>query len=104
MPNGLLSAPPAPHRAAPDGRRDRFGFFGHLNRFKGGLVALGAARQLHAAGVAPRLTLHGGAGYPSDSFMESLKAELAATPTATWPGPYTAAELPGLMAQVDWVV
>lgn len=104
MPNGLLPAPQAPHRAAPDGRRDRFGFFGHLNRFKGGLVVLGAARQLHAARVPHRLTLHGSAAYQSDSFMTSLKSELAATPTATWPGPYTANELPGLMAQVDWVV
>jgi glycosyltransferase involved in cell wall biosynthesis len=104
MPNGLLPAEPAPHRAAPDGRRDRFGFFGHLNRFKGGLVALGASRQLHADGVAHRLSLLGGAAYQSDSFMESLRADLAATPAATWPGPYSAAELPGLMAQVDWVV
>jgi glycosyltransferase involved in cell wall biosynthesis len=104
MPNGLLPAEPAPHRSAPDGRRDRFGFFGHLNRFKGGLVALEASRQLQAAGIAHRLTLHGGAAYQSDSFMETLRAELAATPTATWPGPYGAAELPGLMAQVDWVV
>jgi glycosyltransferase involved in cell wall biosynthesis len=65
---------------------------------------LEASRQLQAAGIAHRLTLHGGAAYQSDSFMETLRAELAATPTATWPGPYGAAELPGLMAQVDWVV
>ncbi|WP_149537634.1 glycosyltransferase family 4 protein [Siccirubricoccus phaeus] len=104
IPNGLLPAPPAPHRPAPDGRRDRIGFFGHLNRFKGGLVLLGASRLLQAAGVAHRLTLHGGAAYQSESFMETLKADLAATPAAQWGGPYQAGQLPGLMAQVDWVV
>ncbi|MCO6417182.1 glycosyltransferase family 4 protein [Siccirubricoccus sp. KC 17139] len=104
MPNGLLPVPPAPHRPAPDGRRDRIGFFGHLNRFKGSLVLLAASRQLEAAGVAHRVTLHGGAAYQSEAFMETLKADLAATPSANWVGPYTAAELPGLIAKVDWVV
>ena len=37
MPNGIAGdGPVAPRRSATlDGRRDRFGFFGHINRFKG---------------------------------------------------------------------
>src|ERR1700712_1619081 len=38
--NGMPDEIPAPHRSAPEGRRDRFGFFGHINRFKGATVAL----------------------------------------------------------------
>jgi glycosyltransferase involved in cell wall biosynthesis len=100
MPNGISAAPPAPHRAAPGGRRDRFGFFGHVNRFKGGLGLLEASRRLSAEGVAHAVTLHGGAAYQSESFMEAF----AAAPASRHRGPYGAAELPGLMAQVDWVV
>lgn len=104
MPNGIAAAPPAPHRPAPEGRRDRFGFFGHVNRFKGGLVLLDASRRLSAEGVAHAVTLHGGTAYQSESFMEAFRAGLEAAPAARHRGPYGAAELPGLMAQVDWVV
>jgi glycosyltransferase involved in cell wall biosynthesis len=104
MRNGIAAAAPAPHRAAPDGRRDRFGLFGHVNRFKGGLVLLDASRRLSEAGVGHALTLHGGAAYQSEKFMEGFTAGLAAAPEARHRGPYGAAELPGLMAQLDWVV
>ncbi|MDO9711417.1 glycosyltransferase family 4 protein [Paracraurococcus lichenis] len=104
MRNGIAPAAPAPHREAPDGRRDRFGFFGHVNRFKGGLVLLEASRRLSKAGVAHAVTLHGGAAYQSDSFREGFKAGLEAAPEARHRGAYGPAELPGLMARVDWVV
>ena len=104
MPNGIAAPPPAPHRAAPDGRRDRFGFFGHMNRFKGGTVLLDASRRLSAEGVAHEVTLHGGTAYQSDAFMAGFAAALGAAPAARHHGAYEAAALPGLMAQVDWVV
>ena len=104
MRNGIATPPPAPHRAAPDGRRDRFGFFGHINRFKGGLVLLEASRRLSAAGVAHGVALHGGTAYQSEGFMAEFTAGLAAAPEARHRGGYEAAALPGLMAQVDWVV
>src|SRR4051794_40283923 len=104
MPNGIAAAAAAPHRTSSDGRRDRFGFFGHVNRFKGGLVLLEASSRLSAEGVGHAVTLHGGAAYQSESFMEAFKAGLSAAPAARHRGPYGAAELPGLMAQVDWVV
>jgi glycosyltransferase involved in cell wall biosynthesis len=104
MPNGIAAPPAAPHRAAPDGRRDRFGFFGHVNRFKGGTVLLDASRRLSAERVAHDVTLHGGAAYQSEAFMAGFTTALEVAPAARHHGPYEATGLPGLMAQVDWVV
>lgn len=104
MRNGIAPAASAPHRPAPDGRRDRFGFFGHVNRFKGGLVLLEASRRLSTQGVAHEVTLHGGAAYQSESFMTAFTAALDAAPAARHRGAYGAADLPGLMARIDWVV
>jgi glycosyltransferase involved in cell wall biosynthesis len=104
MPNGIAEMPPAPPRAAADGRRDRFGFFGHINRFKGSLMLLGASGRLSGAGVAHQVRLHGGAAYQSEAFMAEFDAGLAAAPAASFHGAYTPAELSGLMEQVDWVV
>jgi len=104
MPNGVPALPPAPHRPAADGRRDRFGFFGHINRFKGSLMLLRASRHLSDRGVEHRISLNGGAAYQSEAFMEEFNIDLAAAPAANYRGSYTAEELAGLMAQVDWVV
>lgn len=104
VPNGIAEGAPAPHRPAAGGRRDRFGFFGHINRFKGSLVLLQASRRLSEAGVEHRVGLHGGTAYQTDAFMEEFGAALAAAPAACARGPYQAADLPALMTQVDWVV
>jgi glycosyltransferase involved in cell wall biosynthesis len=104
VPNGVRDAMPAPHREVRHGRRDRFGFFGHVNRFKGSLVVLQASQRLSEAGIEHRLALHGGSAYQSEAFMEEFRGALAKAPAARYHGPYTAAELPGLMAQLDWVV
>ncbi len=105
VPNGVAPAPPAPHRPRRDGgRRDRFGFFGHVNRFKGAMVLLQASRRLTEAGIDHRLALNGGSPYQSEAFMEEFRAALAAAPAARYGGLYTAAELPALMERVDWVV
>ena len=104
LPNGVPERPAAPFRAAPDGRRDRFGFFGHINRFKGSLMLLRASRRLNDAGVVHRVGLHGGAAYQSEAFMAEFDADLAAAPDAASRGAYTPEELPALMEQVDWVV
>lgn len=105
VPNGVPPVPqPAPHREARHGRRDRFGFFGHINRFKGSLVLLGASARLTEVGVDHRISLNGGSAYQSDAFMEEFRSALSAAPATRHQGLYTAAELPGLMAEVDWVV
>jgi len=108
VPNGLdEGVAPAPHRTPPPGgggRRDRFGFFGHVNRYKGSLVLLQASQRLSADGVEHRVSLHGGTAYQTDAFLEEVRGALAGAPAARLHGPYLAADQPGLMAQVDWVV
>jgi glycosyltransferase involved in cell wall biosynthesis len=104
VPNGVPEAAPAPHRPAPDGRRDRFGFFGHINRFKGSVVLLQASRLLSAQGVEHGVALNGGSAHQSEAFLQEFEAALAAAPAARRQGPYAPDGLPGLMAQVDWVV
>ncbi len=106
LPNAVdTRGAPAPLRAvAEGGRRDRFGFFGHVNRFKGSLIALDASARLSAAGVAHGLALHGGAAHQSEQFMAEFGAALAAAPAARHHGIYDAAELPRRIAAADWVV
>jgi glycosyltransferase involved in cell wall biosynthesis len=102
--NGLPERPPAPLRATSDGRRDRFGFFGHINKFKGAMVALRASERLSRAGVAHRLILHGGTDFQPEPFVTKFGAALAAAPDACHLGPYSRDDLPRLMAPVDWVL
>ncbi len=111
VPNGLPALPagtaPAPHRVLPPGgpaRRDRIGFFGHVNRYKGGLVLLQASRHLTEQGVPHRVALHGGTAYQTDAFLEEVQAAIAAAPAARLKGPYLPADQAALMAEVDWVV
>src|SRR5262249_33506885 len=45
--NGIHPVEPAPHRTLPpNGRRDRFAFFGHINAAKGALLTIKAAQIL----------------------------------------------------------
>ena len=106
LPNAVdLEGAQAPRRPLPDGgRRDRFAFLGHINRFKGSLVVLAASQRLSAAGVAHGLALHGGTAHQSDEFLAEFKAALAAAPAARHHGLYDAGELPRRIASADWVV
>lgn len=106
LPNAVPSeGEPAPHRAlAPGGRRDRFAFFGHINRFKGCLVALAASARLSAASVAHCLALHGGTAHQPSEFLDAFQAALGAAPDAKHHGGYAAPELARRMARADWVV
>lgn len=106
LPNAVLAEGElAPHRVLlPGGRRDRFAFFGHINRFKGCLVALAASARLSAAGVAHGLALHGGTAHQSPEFLEAFQAALDAAPDARHHGGYVAAELAHRIARADWVV
>jgi glycosyltransferase involved in cell wall biosynthesis len=102
IPNGVPALPAAP--AAAPARRDRFGFFGHLNRFKGALVALRASAALSAAGVAHRLRLHGEAARQDEAFAGELADALAAAPAARHAGRHPPEALPELLAECDWVL
>jgi glycosyltransferase involved in cell wall biosynthesis len=102
--NGIDPAPVAPPR--PPGRggaRNRFGFFGHLNPYKGALVAIEAARRLAAEGAEIELALHGSAEFQTDAFKAELEAALAGAPVRAHGG-YSREEIPRLMADVDWIV
>ena len=104
QPNGVVAAPAAAARAAPDGRRDRFAAFGNVNRFKGTLVALQASALLSAQGVPHGLAVHGGTAWQEESFLDAFHAALAAAPAAAHRGAYAAADQPARMAAADWVV
>jgi glycosyltransferase involved in cell wall biosynthesis len=102
--NGTAELPIAPHRAAPEGRRDRFGFFGHINRFKGATVALEASARLSRAEIDHSLSLHGGTAYQPASMQAAFATALAAAPDARHAGPYGRADLVRRMSSVDWVL
>jgi glycosyltransferase involved in cell wall biosynthesis len=95
----------APHRQAA-GRRTSFGYFGNLNPWKGVLQLLQAAQLLRASGETEfSLRIHGGAPFQSEAFTTALDTALAGTEgVVTHCGPYSRDEVPGLMAEVDWVV
>lgn len=104
MRNGIAAGPVAPPPRASNGQRRRFGFFGHINRFKGSLVALGASARLTQQGIAHDLALHGGTAHQADEFLAEFKAALEAAPDARHHGLYGAGDMPARMAGVDWVV
>lgn len=102
--NGIAAGPAAPPRPSPDGRRDRFGFFGHINRFKGAMVALDASTKLTRQGVDHELALHGGTAWQPDEFLNDFKTALENAPSARHHGLYAAEDLPARMASIDWVI
>lgn len=106
LPNAVpgLATPPPPRALPPGGARDRFAFLGHINRFKGSLVALDASARLSGQGVAHRLALHGGTAYQPPEFLAEFAAALAAAPAARHHGAYDAHELGARIAAADWVV
>ena len=102
IPNGLPAVNPAPARR--DRRRDRFAFFGHINRFKGATVALEASALLSSQGVAHALSLHGGTEHQTEETLARFAAARAKAPDARYGGGYRRNELPQLIADIDWVV
>lgn len=86
--------------------RNRFGFFGQLNRFKGIFVLLKAMVILRKRGVDAHLGIHGAnLDLQGEEFREDFDALLeAAGDTVTFTGEYDASERSALMQDVDWVV
>lgn len=105
LPNGRRPVEPAPHRPAA-GPRASFGFFGHINLFKGVNVLLDAAARLVDSGRRDfAVHIHGGMLYQTDAFRAGVQEKLQRlSGVATWHGAYEAAQVPQLMAKVDWVV
>ena len=102
VPNGFPEVEPTPARR--DLRRDRFAFFGHINRFKGATVALEASALLSEQGVRHALSLHGGTDHQTEPTLARFVAARAKAPDATYRGAYRRNEIPRLIAGADWVV
>jgi glycosyltransferase involved in cell wall biosynthesis len=96
---------PVPHRHT-HGARNRFGYFGNLNPWKGVLPLLQAAKLMREQGMDGfELRIYGGAPFQSEAFTKALdKALSEAGAEVTHCGPYRRDEMPALMAEVDWVV
>ncbi len=106
--NGLDARPPAPPRAlAPDGRRDRFGYFGQVTAFKGLDVLLDAVSRVpDAVWDRASLAVYGGnLEQQPQEFRDRFGVLMERVGRrARFFGSYTADELPGLMGGIDWTV
>lgn len=104
--NGLRESPVAAYRSLPQGaKRNRFAFFGHLNPFKGALVAIDAARRIAEQGGEPiSLTLHGSSDFQADAFKAELAQATENLPNIQLRGRYDRDEMADLMAETDWVI
>jgi glycosyltransferase involved in cell wall biosynthesis len=101
------SLPPAKSVAATDDRssRNRFGFFGQFTAYKGVDVLFRAVERLGDA-FDGTVRIHGAnIETAPEAFREEFSELLERSGDAvTLLGQYHPRELPGLMAQVDWVV
>lgn len=108
--NGQASRAPLPPRPLAEGEtRNRFGFFGQINPFKGVHVLLqGLAALKKSERRAIRLEIHGAnLEHQTPEFREMiarLRGPLEDEGTIQWIGPYEPFQMAGRMAEVDWVV
>lgn len=107
--NGLDGGQPAPARPVPrDGRRNRFGYFGQLNPFKGAKVLVEAVGRVPAEvwGDDSTLSIFGGnLEVQPEAFQQEFKRLMQqAGRRVRYFGSYKSADLPQLMREIDWVV
>jgi glycosyltransferase involved in cell wall biosynthesis len=98
-----------PDDAPRDGARNRIGFFGQLNYFKGVNVLMKAMGILDEFDVDAHLWLHGAnlelqSQSFQDDFAELLDDVKSGPDNVTLAGKYAHDDLPRLMAEIDWVV
>jgi glycosyltransferase involved in cell wall biosynthesis len=101
----LLPGEPLPERDS-NRKRSRLAFFGHFSHYKGVKVLLKAMSLLAEADPDIKLWVHGAnLDVQPEDFQEDVKRLLAETSdNVTFAGRYCQDELPGLMADVDYVV
>jgi glycosyltransferase involved in cell wall biosynthesis len=102
IPNGLPHQTPVPADHAE--RRDRFAFFGHINRFKGANVALEASAILSRQGVEHQFSLYGGTSFQTEETIARFRSKCDQAPDARYRGPYRRADFARLVANADWIV
>ena len=108
--NGQHADQPLPPRTLAEGeKRNRFGFFGQINPFKGLDILLKALNEMSKRQrQAIVLEVHG-ANLESQSLeyqqkIETLRKPLIKEGVVQWIGPYQPNELRKRMAGIDWVV
>jgi len=106
--NGLDGGVPAPARVpGPNGRRNRFGYFGQLNPFKGIKVLVDAVTRVPADVWGDSIVnIYGGnlEQQPED-FQRAVKELFRrAGRRVRYRGAYKSADLPTLMRDIDWMV
>lgn len=108
--NGQSDEPPLPPRPLAKGEtRNRFGFFGQINPYKGLDVLLQALHELPKAERKKIvLEVHGAnLEWQPEAYrqkIEALREPLIKQGVVQWVGPYQPHELRRRMAGVDWVV
>ena len=106
--NVLPPLPRIPPRALPEGgRRAAFGYFGSISTYKGIRLLVEAFEDLAARPGQEdvTLTLHGLQTFLSPEAEAWFAAALKRlAPRLRWTGRYGPADLPRLMAAIDWVV
>ncbi|MAS05534.1 MAG: group 1 glycosyl transferase [Ahrensia sp.] len=108
--NGQMPVEPVPHRTLGSGElRNRFGFFGQINPFKGVDILLQALEIANATSDVPiRLEVNGAnLELQAPDFrekVERLRARLMETGAISWNGPYDPDHIGSRIRSVDWVV
>lgn len=108
--NGQANADRIPPRPlAPGATRNRFGYFGQINPYKGLDFVLSALHRMTKRERASiQVEVHGANLELQDGEyqerIESLRAPLLKEGAVRWAGPYQPGELPGRMAGIDWVL
>jgi len=104
--SGAYPATPTAEDRSDTSPRNRVGFFGQMTRYKGIHVLLEAMRLLKSEGLDIHLWMHGtNLDLQSVDFQQQVADLLkGCEDTVTLVGRYEPEALPGLMANVDWVV
>lgn len=102
IPNGLPPMLAAPAQRTP--ARNRFAFFGHINRFKGAALAADASAILSKRGIEHGLAIYGSTAHQSEQTITRFHTACEQAPDAHYRGPYRRDDLARLIAPVDWIV
>jgi glycosyltransferase involved in cell wall biosynthesis len=108
--NGQTVAEPLPPRPVADGQtRNRFGFFGQINPYKGvSLLLQGLAMLKKSERRSIVLEVHGanleGQSAEFQHLIAELREPLEKEGSLQWIGPYEPFQMASRMAGVDWVV
>lgn len=105
--NGRSISEPAPLRpVGPDGKRNVFGYFGQINPYKGALLTFRAVAYLVSQGFTDfRYELSGNVEQQTDEFKKEFYDFLDEyRDQVGFHGKYGQSELPGRIAETDWVI